>query len=1092
MLSARILLAFALVFTPALVRAAPPSGSLADAKQLHGDVTQLLKQGKIAEARPLALRELEIRQKALGNEHLDVAEALFDVAEVHAYEGAHAQAETLHRQALAIREKRVGKKDLLVASSLEALGAVLVAQRQLDHAEIVFRRALTIREEKLGKDHALVASLWSDIAAVFYYKSEYQLAAAAFERALEMTERALGPDAHEIGTIANNYAALSSQLGKHDRAEKLYRRALAIREKEFGPEHPDVARIVANLGSVATSRGDYVVATEMHERALGIREKALGKDHPDVAISLNNLASAYDARGDNARAETLYRRALSIFDAKLGPKHPNTIQVLHNLTLLAYNVGSPDVVPLLTRLFEARRGQLGNVRAADTTIAVARMAVRLNLAAEAREMAEILLGNLVEKYGEQHALVVHTLDTIAEAHYAESLQDAGRADPKLAQQKRASSLATYKRALALAPRALGASDPGRSRIAINAAVVATELGEIEPAISWADEAAELDERIVRTLLGAGSEFQKRAFVATIADRTDRLVTMHVRHAPADPRATRIALRSILRRKGRVLDAMADGVAALRRRLSPDDAALLAELAAARAGLAAFLLNPPASGADKLAQETDKIAKLSLELLAADLEAKMSARSAIFRAEDAPVTVESVAAALPDDAALVEIFSWRPFQLPRFEPAHYVAYVLRHSGDPLWVDLGDAQNMDDAARAFAVSLADPARDDVRTKARALDARLMQPIRKILGGVPPRLFISPDGALNLIPFGALVDEHGRFLLETQSISYLSSGRDLAKRTEAPPPSDDVIIANPDFGAKPAAKPTDEPRGSPLSRAFFQPLPGTADEARALEKLLPRATLITQAAATEKAVEALHRPRILHIATHGFFLSPNTADQRTDGSRGLDLDVSKPVAAPATTNPLLMAGLAFAHANHHGSSGSDGLLTALEASALDLWGTKLVVLSACETGLGVVENGEGVNGLRRALVMAGAESAIMSLWQVDDVSTRDLMSNTYEHLVANTGRAESLRRAQLEILARPRYAHPFYWASFIPIGDDRTLDGKAPTIATMNPVPGRLPQGAACRCMTPIGDSGDSSPIAGGILMLVACALRRARRL
>jgi CHAT domain-containing protein len=242
--------------------------------------------------------------------------------------------------------------------------------------------------------------------------------------------------------------------------------------------------------------------------------------------------------------------------------------------------------------------------------------------------------------------------------------------------------------------------------------------------------------------------------------------------------------------------------------------------------------------------------------------------------------------------------------------------LRHTGDPHWVDLGDAQTIDDAARAFAASLADPTRDDVRTKARALDALVMQPIRKILGDVPPRLFISPDGALNLIPFGALMDEHGRFLLETRSISYLSSGRDLAKRAEPPRSSGDVILANPDFGDKSVVKPSDEARGSPLSRAFFEALPGTADEARALEKRLPHATVLTNASATKKAVEALHRPRILHIATHGFFLSPNLADQRTIGSRGLDLDISKPISTPATTNPLLMAGLALARANDHGS--------------------------------------------------------------------------------------------------------------------------------------------------------------------------------
>jgi CHAT domain-containing protein len=110
---------------------------------------------------------------------------------------------------------------------------------------------------------------------------------------------------------------------------------------------------------------------------------------------------------------------------------------------------------------------------------------------------------------------------------------------------------------------------------------------------------------------------------------------------------------------------------------------------------------------------------------------------------------------------------------------------------------------------------------------------------------------------------------------------------------------------------------------------------------------------------------------------------------------------------------------------------VLTALEASGLDLWGTKLVVLSACETGVGKISNGDGVYGLRRSLVIAGAESLVMSLWQVDDFATKDLMAGFYKRLAAGKPRSAALRDTQLELLAQPKYAHPFYWASFLPAG-------------------------------------------------------------
>jgi CHAT domain-containing protein len=139
----------------------------------------------------------------------------------------------------------------------------------------------------------------------------------------------------------------------------------------------------------------------------------------------------------------------------------------------------------------------------------------------------------------------------------------------------------------------------------------------------------------------------------------------------------------------------------------------------------------------------------------------------------------------------------------------------------------------------------------------------------------------------------------------------------------------------------------------------------------------------------------------------------------------------------NPLLRSGLALSGANLH--SESEGVLTALEASGLNLWGTKLVVLSACDTGLGEVRTGEGVYGLRRSFAIAGAESLVMSLWPVSDFVTRELMTGYYKNLKQGIGRGESLRQVQIEMLKRPATHHPFYWASFIESGEWANLAGK-----------------------------------------------------
>jgi CHAT domain-containing protein len=235
-----------------------------------------------------------------------------------------------------------------------------------------------------------------------------------------------------------------------------------------------------------------------------------------------------------------------------------------------------------------------------------------------------------------------------------------------------------------------------------------------------------------------------------------------------------------------------------------------------------------------------------------------------------------------------------------------------------------------------------------------------------------------------------------------------------------------------------------GSDFNRAqiHFPHLKGTAGEARAIKAILPRATLLTGAQATESALKQLHSPAILHIATHGFFFRDQ--ELKLVGGRDVGSAAVRSVGATGQQieNPLLRSGLALAGANlrlGRADQVDDGILTALEAAGLDLFGTKLVALSACDTGVGEVKNGEGVFGLRRALALAGSETQIMSLWPVSDLSTRDLMIEYYKRLRRGEGRGDGLRRAQLEMLKGKSRRHPFYWASFIQSGEWANLEGK-----------------------------------------------------
>jgi CHAT domain-containing protein len=250
--------------------------------------------------------------------------------------------------------------------------------------------------------------------------------------------------------------------------------------------------------------------------------------------------------------------------------------------------------------------------------------------------------------------------------------------------------------------------------------------------------------------------------------------------------------------------------------------------------------------------------------------------------------------------------------------------------------------------------------------------------------------------------------------------------------------VVLADPNYGPSAAGgAPVDSglqpARSGDLDRSglVFTRLAGTATEAKALQSLLKldAQNVLTGDRATEAKLRELHGPRILHVATHGFFLNDQEVALAFK-SVGFGRET---LPLPLRENPLLRSGLALAGANaRHSGATDDGILTAAEAAQLDLLGTQLVVLSACETGVGTVQTGEGVYGLRRALVLAGAQAQVASLWKVADTATQELVVDYYERLLKGEGRSGALRAVQKAMLMNPARQHPYYWAAFIPIGN------------------------------------------------------------
>jgi CHAT domain-containing protein len=323
--------------------------------------------------------------------------------------------------------------------------------------------------------------------------------------------------------------------------------------------------------------------------------------------------------------------------------------------------------------------------------------------------------------------------------------------------------------------------------------------------------------------------------------------------------------------------------------------------------------------------------------------------------------------------------------------------------------------------------------------ALRERLLDPLSAALSG-RTRLIVAPDSTLSLVPFDALPLDGERCAIDEYQVSYVSTGRDLLNGAHHPPtrghpvPADPVVVADPDFDLAEAPIPS-RARGRPFRR-----LAGSAEEGALVADRLGVSGWFGPDAVKERG-EELRSPRILHLATHGFFFGA-AGVKYSEAGDSLTHPLADGVDRLATlANPALRSGVALAGANAwvqdraHAPQAGNGVMTAEEISGLDLIDTELVVLSACDTGVGDVQVGEGVFGLRRAFTISGARNLVMSLWRISDATPVDLMDEFYRQLSEGSDCRSALHAAQLQI--RRTYPHPRDWAAFIFAGPGGTIE-------------------------------------------------------
>ncbi|MGB7311708.1 MAG: tetratricopeptide repeat protein, partial [Nodosilinea sp.] len=507
----------------------------------------------------------------------------------------------------------------------------------------------------------------------------YQLAvqpgtAADIERAEQLAE----------ATRLNAQVLELYQAGRYGEAEQVNLEALKIHREQLGGSHPAVATSLNNLAELYREQGRYEEAEPFYQESLAIRREQLGESHPDVATSLNNLALLYREQGRHGEAEPLYQQSLAIRRQQLGESHPDVATSLGNLAGLYQFQGRYE---------------------------------------EAETFYQESLAIRRERLGESHSDVATSLNNLAGLY-----QDRGHyGEAEL----------LYRESLTIWREQLGESHPNVATSFNNLATLYWEQGKHESALSWLQQGVSIEETNLSFNLAIGSDDRKRAYIATISGTTNAALSLHLQDA--NPAAAHLALNTVLHRKGRVLDAVTDTQQLLRQNLSPELAPLLDEYTAAQTQLATQLYG----GLDDQDPEVYRARIDDLRQETSRLENELSRRSAEFRVETTPVEIEAVQALIPSDAALVELVQYRPFdptliRSQRLGVPRYAAYILHSTGDPQWVDLGDAEAINTAARAFLAATRTPNNlSQARTTARTLDELVMAPIRPLRGNATHQL-------------------------------------------------------------------------------------------------------------------------------------------------------------------------------------------------------------------------------------------------------------------------------------------------------------------------------------------------------------------
>jgi len=1029
---------------------------LEQAAKHYSDYEEQLEKEQFREARQNLEATLRIERQVYGS-HPDIAVTLGDLCLLLGKLGEHAAAQQAGEEALAFRRQLLGSKHVETALMAGQLGEQLLeagnhlaARKLLDEALPVLRA-----EAPESADTALVINALGNVELALAKHAEARI---HYDEALAILRKSNEDQSDSIATVTNNLGLLAHELGDYSGARKHLEEALVLTRKIYGEEHSEVTLLLNNLGMVADSQGDLPAARRLYEEALRIMRKVYGDMNYNTAMTLSNLGLILFQQGDFAAARRHNDEALAIFRVTYKTPHSNTAMVLVNLGYIAGEQKSfAEARKFLDEALSISRvanGPEHNYTAAVLD-AQAQLAVREGDFPRAQKLFEEALAICRKTLGEQHPETATVLNALAQLAL-----------------KRGDYAAAWKILdgnLSLAQRLFGKDHPITATVLADLAKLAVLEGDVDEAQRRWDDVRRVERRHTQYLLSSLSPLEQLKYLEhQYQPRWFQCLSFGFDHR-AQSAAANMSATWLINGKAIAQEALAERELIARDLSNPKLAPLVRELQQVRQRLASLSLSSPKAG--EAAAHQAKILELgNEEYRLAQALAQENGRETISRKW---IELTALRRSLSPEAIYLDLVRMplHDFKTDKDSPPHYLVWIVppHARGSVQIIDLGLAEPIDTAVEQMREVVAKAAtqvgeQGEAASAAAAntalgkLAELILTPLLPHLGDAK-QLLLSPDGTLWLVPWAALPARDKQPLLTQQSIRLVLSGRDLVKDQTKPALAAEapVIVVDPnyDLQGKAAKKvvrtllPMNEEqpettRGVTSASSLPQvaALPFTALEGQITRPLVEKlagqeAKLFEQDAALETIVKKSARPRLLYIATHGFFLPDQEAEHRDELTLGNAKTPALTKDSKPIENPLLRCGLMFAGCNAERTAGlDDGVLTGLEIVGMDLRGTELVVLSACETGVGKVRNGEGVAGLRQAFQLAGAQSVVSTLWQVPDRDSALIMQDFFTNLAAGQSKADALRAAQLKrITARKEKsgaAHPFFWAAWTVTGD------------------------------------------------------------